>query len=180
MAHLEADYARETDGALGLEVVPLAISLLPPVHNRADIHQACLPATGGIMNARSVARFFALLANGGSLGDTRLLSKERVRSFSTLRERSDEIDAVTGSALRIGIGGLWVGGPSPPAEPIVGENPHIVCHPGAGGTIAWADPDIGLSAAICHNRMYNRGTMRPDENPFASLADAIREVASVE
>lgn len=179
VAHLEANYGRRTGGDLSFAIVPLAVTLLPPVHNRADIHHACLPATGGIMNARSVARFFAMLANRGKLGETRLLSEERVQTFSVLRERSDEIDALTGSALRIGIGGLWTGGPHPPAEPIVGENPRIVCHPGAGGTIAWADPDIGLAVAICHNRMYDRATMSSSENPFVPLGDVIRKVASL-
>jgi hypothetical protein len=39
------------------------------------------------MNARSEARFFAMLANGGA----RLLSEERVRSFRMPRRNPDEL-----------------------------------------------------------------------------------------
>ena len=36
----------------------------------------------------------------------------------------------------------------------IGHNPKTIGHPGAGGSIAWADPDKRLAVAICHNRMF--------------------------
>jgi len=36
------------------------------VFGRPDVRRACIPGAGGIMNARSEAGFFAMLANGGT------------------------------------------------------------------------------------------------------------------
>ncbi len=62
---------------------PAAVVLDAPVHNRHDVWQACLPATGAIMSARSGVRLFAMLANGGVLDAVRLLPEKMVRSFTT-------------------------------------------------------------------------------------------------
>ncbi len=67
------------------------------------------------MNARSEARFFAMLANRCDLNGVRLLSSERIRSFSTPRTNANEIDQVLARAVNLGIGGFHLGGESPPA-----------------------------------------------------------------
>ena len=67
------------------------------------------------MNARSEARFFAMLASGGELNGVRLLSSERIRSFTMLRSNPDEIDQVLARVVNLGIGGFHLGGESPPA-----------------------------------------------------------------
>jgi CubicO group peptidase (beta-lactamase class C family) len=127
------------------------------------------------MNARSCARFFALIANGGRFNDVRLLSEERVWSFTQLRDNRYEVDAVLQAVCWIGVGGYWVGGDSPPLLPIVGTSPHILHHPGIGGSIGWADLDTQLSVAICHNWMHPLDAL---ENPLMPVADAIRTVAA--
>ncbi len=43
---------------------------------------------------------------------------------------------------------------------------------GAGGSIGWADPDLGLGAAIVKNRMLAPAT--PADNPVVAIADALR------
>ncbi len=175
---------RPSPGAPGLSPEALIPIAIPPqvgvtqkVFGRADVRRACIPGAGGIMNARSAARFFAMLANGGELNGVRLLSEERVRSFSVPRARRDEFDPVVWRVLNLGMGGFHLGGESPPAPPVVGRNPHIVCHPGAGGSIGWADPDARLAVAICHNRMFDAPT--PEGNPFVPIGDAVREALGV-
>ena len=74
---------------------------LQEVFGRSDVRRACIPGAGGIMNARSEARFFAMLANGGELNGVRLLSSERIRSFSTLRSNPDEIDQVLARVVNL-------------------------------------------------------------------------------
>ena len=129
------------------------------------------------MNARSEARFFAMLANGGRLGSSRLLSEERVRSFSTPRRNPGEVDRVLARVLNLGIGGFHLGGQSPPAPPVIGTNSHTISHPGAGGSIGWADPDARLAVAICHNRMFD--AQSPQDCPLQPIGDAIRKALAV-
>jgi CubicO group peptidase (beta-lactamase class C family) len=93
------------------------------------------------------------------------------------RARREEFDPVVWSVLNLGMGGFWLGGESPPSAPVVGRNSHIICHPGAGGSIGWADPDARLAVAICHNRMFHVPT--PKGNPFAPIGDAVREALGV-
>lgn len=152
--------------------LPTAVDLVAEVFERPDVRRACVPGVGGIMNARSVARAFAMLANGGALDGVRLLSPERVRSFSTPRKNSDEVDRTFGTPLAIGIGGYWLANPASATVLAAGRNPKTICHPGAGGSIGWADPDARLAVAICHNRMFNQAT--PQTNHHAPIADALR------
>ncbi|MBI3329675.1 MAG: beta-lactamase family protein [Nitrospinae bacterium] len=157
--------------------IPLQVGVTQKVFGRSDVRRACIPGAGGIMNARSAARFFAMLANGGELGGVRLLSKERVRSFSVPRPNREEFDPVVWRVLNLGMGGFHLGGESPPAPPVVGRNPYTICHPGAGGSIGWADPDARLAVAICHNRMFDAPT--PEGNPLVPIGNAVREALGV-
>jgi len=175
---------RPAPGAPGLPpeaLIPIAIppqvGVIQKVFGRPDVRRACIPGAGGIMNARSAARFFAMLANGGELGGVRLLSEERVRSFRVPRPNGEEFDPVVWRVLNLGMGGFWLGGESPSAPPVVGRNPHTICHPGAGGSIGWADPDARLAVAICHNRMFDAPT--PEGNPFVPIGNAVREALGV-
>jgi CubicO group peptidase (beta-lactamase class C family) len=151
--------------------VPPAVRHVPEVFNLPEVHRAVAPAVGGIGNARSVARFFALLANRGRLDSVRLLSEERVLSFLEPRPDFDADDATYGRKMPVGIGGLWVEAPGVTVDGGLGR---VLCHTGAGGSIAWAELDTGLAVAICHDRMFDA----PDEHPFAALADAVRDQAA--
>lgn len=157
---------------------PPQIAPKPLVFNRPDVRRACIPGANGIATARATARFFAMLANRGRLGDVRLLAEHRVLSFCQPRTQVDEVDQVLGHVVLIGMGSFWLGGKYPPAEPAVGEGRHVLCIAGGGQTVAWADLDTGLSAAICHNRMFsNQPPLAPEVHPFAQLGQAIRQVA---
>ena len=165
-------------GPLRLGAIPAQVGVIQEVFGRSDVRRACIPGAGGIMNARSEARFFTMLANGGELNGVRLLSSERIRSFSTLRSNPDEIDQVLARVVNLGIGGFHLGGESPPAPPVIGRNPHIISHPGAGGSIGWADPDARLAVGICHNRMFDAPT--PEGNPLQPIGDAVRRALGVD
>ena len=52
------------------------------------------------------------------------------------------------------------------------KNSRAIWHPGAGGSIGWADPDARLAVSICHNRMFN--TRNPADDPILTICDAIR------
>src|SRR6185437_1554899 len=53
--------------------------------NQRPIQQAAIPGSGGIMSARALARMYAMLANGGELDGTRVLSAERIKMGSELQ-----------------------------------------------------------------------------------------------
>jgi CubicO group peptidase (beta-lactamase class C family) len=135
------------------ETTPRQVELLPEPFGRPEVRGACIPGVGSIFTARSTARLFAMLANGGALDGVRLLSPERVAGFSIRRERFDELDHWFGDrAVPIGLGGYWLGG----TEAVSARyplNPKSLCHPGMGGSFAFADPDTRLAVAFCHNRL---------------------------
>jgi CubicO group peptidase (beta-lactamase class C family) len=145
--------------------------------NNPILYDAVIPGAGGIANARSVAKLFAMLAGKGSFDGRRLLSEERVATFTEPRPNSDQVDPVLGQVPWIGIGGYWLGGETPPAEPIIGTGQHTLASNGAGGSIAWADLDTGLAVAICHNRMFRIvPPLPPDEHPFHEIGQYARSL----
>ena len=136
--------------------MPWAVDLVPRVFSRPDVQRACIAGVGGIFNARDEARFWAMLAQGGELDGVRMLSAERVANFSNIRDNGDELDPVMfGIPIPISVGGYWLGGPR-----VTG--PRAIWHPGAGGSIGWADPDQQLAVAVCHNRMFNTRDLADD------------------
>jgi CubicO group peptidase (beta-lactamase class C family) len=156
--------------AFRAKTVPPNVELVPEVYNRADVLQACIPATGLTTNARSLARLYALHANGGQLGGVRLLSPERVRSFTTPREDYDAIDQTNFRVMPVGARGFWI------SDPVAGSGPGIICNVGAGGAVAWADLDSGLAVAITHNRLF--AGVPIESHPLKPIADAVRAVAA--
>jgi CubicO group peptidase (beta-lactamase class C family) len=160
------------DTTLWAQSMPPAVALAPRVFERPDVRRACIPGVGGIFTARDEARFWAMLAEGGALDGVRLLSAERVASFSALRDNGDEPDPVMfGTPIPISVGGYWLGGPRV-------TSPRAIWHPGAGGSIGWADPDHRLAVAICHNRMFN--TRNPDEDPILPITRSIARALELE
>jgi CubicO group peptidase (beta-lactamase class C family) len=162
---------------------PLRALCMPPavepgvLWNDPVLYDAVIPGAGGIANARSVARLFAMLAGKGAVGGQRLLSEERVLSFTQPRPDPHHVDPVLGQVPWIGVGGYWLGGDSPPAEPVIGTGPHTLASNGAGGSIAWADLDTGLAVAICHNRMFRiNPPLPPDEHPFHEIGEFARSL----
>jgi CubicO group peptidase (beta-lactamase class C family) len=156
---------------LFLASMPGQVALNPTVFERPDVRRAEVAGVGGIFNARSEARFWAMLAGGGELDGVRLLSKELVATLNTPRANSAEPDPVMfGFPLPITVGGFWFGGAHPPVTAV--QSPRALCHPGQGNSIGWADPDTGLAVAICHNKMFNPTS--PEEDPLLPVARAVR------
>lgn len=160
------------EGSLVRRAVPAALATVASVFNRADVQRACLPAVGGISNARSIARFFSLFANLGQLGGRRYLSEERILGMLPPRPDMDGPDETYGRPMAVGAGGFWLSVPGLKAFEADGR--RILCHIGAGGSFGWADLDSGLSVAVCHNRMFAAYA----EHPFATLGEAILELAA--
>ncbi len=157
--------------------MPPAVDLIPEVFERPEVRRAEIAGVGGVFTARSCARFWAMLAGGGELDGVRLLSADLVRTFNVPRAASDEPDPVMfGMPLPLSIAGFWLGGDRPPVA--AAKHPYVICHPGAGNSIAFADPRTGLAVAICHNRMQQPRT-REDDTALM-IADAVRAQLGVD
>ena len=168
-------------GAPGLPPDSLRFRATPPevgttqeVFGRSDVRQACIPGAQGIMTARSQARFWTMLANGGELDGVRLLSEDRVRTFHVPRPPSD-YDPVHGVPHHGTIGGFHFAGS--PGMGAMGNNPLAFGHNGAGGSIGWADPQHRLAVAIHHNRMVPHGP--PEESPLTPIGVAVRKALGI-
>lgn len=157
---------------------PVAVAPAPEVHNRKDTWAACLPGAGGIANAESVARLFAMLAQAGHFRGVRLLSPPRVHACRQPRDDSQRPDAIFEAPAWIGQGGYWLGGDLRRRIPADGSPPAILNQPGAGGSTGWAELDTGLAVAICHNRQFVVDRKDPAFIArITPIADAVREVA---
>lgn len=156
-------------------ICPTAVHPGSNVHNTKVVRQAVSPGAGAITTASAAARIFAMVANGGELDGVRLLSKERVASFSKLREGAYEPDRVLEIPVWFGANGFWLGGEPNASDTHVGDHRDIVYSPGAGGQMAWADFRDRLAVVIFHNNMDTPMVMDP-ERTFDPIVKAVREV----
>lgn len=109
--------------------------------------EAELPAVNGHGTARDLARVYGALATDGVLDGERVLSPEQIARANT--EQARGIDAVlTPLHSRFGLGFMLT-------QPMIpfGPNPRSFGHPGAGGSIAFADPDAQLGFAYTMNQL---------------------------
>jgi CubicO group peptidase (beta-lactamase class C family) len=180
--HVEERIAKLTDAdssgpppaqaSLLAQAIPNTIRLVPEVYEQAKVRRACIAATGGIFNARSEARFWAMLANGGELDGVRLLSKSRVAAACLPRSYNSVPDPVFfNTPMPLSQGGYWIYDPNN-VSTCPAKGARAICVPGAGGSIGWADPDTGLAAAFCHNHMSANRTC--ETHPAYEIAEVIR------
>ena len=123
-----------------------------PLHammNRPDARRACIPASNGIMNARSLARHYAALLPGGVNG-IELLPPHRVRE-ATVRQIPAGA-APESLAGRIALG-YFIGGEGDD----MGHRPTVFGHGGFGGSIGFADPEHRLAVGFTKNLFSSAG-----------------------
>jgi CubicO group peptidase (beta-lactamase class C family) len=135
----------------------------PPFNfNSRAVHAAELPAGNAIATARSLARMYA--ATIGDVDGGRLLSPETVADAS--REVSSGPDEVLIVPTRFASGFFL---PSP-FEPMLG--PTSFGHAGAGGSLAFADPDSGVAFGYVMNSMQQNMANDPRTR---ALKHAVRD-----
>jgi CubicO group peptidase (beta-lactamase class C family) len=123
-----------------------AAALLPAGMERIDFNSealvsASIPAANGMFTARSLAKLYALLANGGEFDGVRLLSERTVRKASTIQSRRRDRVVPISMHWRLGFH----------RAPVARSLPNAFGHAGFGGSGAWADPDRGLAVALVLN-----------------------------
>ena len=141
--------------------------------NSMPIRQACLPSGNGHFTARALARMYAALAGDGSLDGARLVTKDRIPLMN--RILTEEVDRVTLAPMKKGVG-FMMGGDSAGVRTAMGPRRTAYGHGGAGSSIAFADPEAGLSIAVTLNKMQ---TPLPGEGTTIEICDLIRSELGV-
>ena len=136
--------------------------------NTMPFREACLPSGNGHFSARAIARMYAALAGDGSIDGVRLVSPGRLPHMQ--RVMTDDLDRVLRVKNKKGIGFTFGGetngvhGPMGPRETAFG-------HGGAGGSTAFADPEVGLAVAVTINKM---AFAAPGKGVADEICDLIR------
>ena len=118
-----------------------------PDENDPAWWSAELPASNGIATARGLAGFYAALGAG------RILTRRMLAQART--EHTAGTDQVLLSRTRFGLGFMLHG----PASPMT--SPTAFGHPGRGGTLAFTDPELGVSFAYVTNTLQPNVTSDP-------------------
>ncbi|MGS1018348.1 serine hydrolase domain-containing protein [Allosphingosinicella humi] len=111
----------------------------PDHYNDERMRTGLMPSTNGHGNARAVARIYAALACGGSLDGVRLISPETIDRLRTEAwfGRCEMTDRVFRYAH-----GFFL---NEPVMSPMGTNNRSFGHPGAGGSLGFADPENRIS-----------------------------------
>ncbi len=125
-----------------------------------------LPAANGVATARSLARMYGAIANGGEIDGQRYLSRELVAGLTGRRNLTPDRNLIMPLAFHLGYHAL----------PIPGVLPGFG-HVGLGGSFGWAIPEAGLSFGFVHNRLLTP-LMVADQAGFVATAALIRRGAA--
>ncbi|MFJ9563931.1 serine hydrolase domain-containing protein [Streptomyces fuscichromogenes] len=174
VATLVGDSAPTSDDALLQAASPGQLPFAPSMFNLPRVQRAGLPSAGGIATARATARLFAAYARSGHDGGGGFFTADTLRRCRT--PRPADIDRTYGFVMPVGHGGLWHFAPGvSDTSPGGSLTEGVLSHTGAGGTIAWAEPELGLAVAVLHNRMF----FGPQPvAPFGAIGDAVHAVAA--
>ena len=105
-----------------------------------------IPAANGHTNGRALARVYGALARGGSIDGVNVMAPERIESCSIEQSRgSDEVLMIP---TRFSLGFMMS---LPDSQ--MGPSPRAFGHPGAGGSIGFADPDARIGFGYAMNKM---------------------------
>lgn len=154
-----------------LDAHPLAAFALAMNHlplgdvNSAACRSAEIPAGNGNATARGLAAVYRALAGGELVGPGTLAAMREPQS------RPGETDLVLGGVLANDLPFTWATGYMVNSAGYFGTNPAAFGHGGAGGSLAFADPENRLSYAYTMNK-FGGGTSGGDHRNLA-LVEAV-------
>ena len=122
-----------------------------------------IPAANGHATARALARVYGGAANGGSIDGIHVINPETLDN--ALVEQSFGPDTCLQIETRFGLGWMLTSEFMP-----LGPNPRAFGHPGAGGSLGYADLDANIGFGYTMNQMQQNLSGDPRVN---GLIDAI-------
>lgn len=150
----DADYER-----MGFPVPPVTEVTEENIarFNEAPVRRAGIPGGGGTMKASDLALFYQALL--GEAGGDAIWRPETVEMAREIRS-GDLRDPVFGKRANRGLGLMIAGGPDRNYRGFGHTNSERAFgHGGAGGQLAWADPDTGISLGYCTDG-HDRNSIR--------------------
>jgi len=121
--------------------------------NKPEALTSSFPAFGGVGTARSLARFYAMLASGGELDGRNFFTPETMAQMTTTLTQGHDRVLLLETAFSAGFMRDPVGADGRKLRAIFGPSLTAFGHPGAGGSHAFADPEHGISFAYVMNQM---------------------------
>jgi CubicO group peptidase (beta-lactamase class C family) len=150
-------FASAPAGELPLVVLAFANPSGTGDHNAPEHRRAEIPAMNGHGTARALARVYGALACGGELDGVRVLAPESIERARS--EQARDMDPLLGMPLRMGLG-FWLSQPEVPGF-AYGPNEGAFGHPGAGGSLGFADPAAAIGFGYVTSRMGSEMSTDP-------------------
>lgn len=113
-----------------------------------------IPGGGGVTSAAELAMFYQVLLNGGETrSGARVLKPETIEFATKVRTRPDHRDPSFGNTANRGLSIIIAGDDGDAFKRGFGRvaSPTAFGHGGAGGQIAWGDPETGISVGYVTN-----------------------------
>ncbi|MFN3239443.1 MAG: serine hydrolase domain-containing protein [Pseudomonadales bacterium] len=128
--------------------------------NTREIRAVGVPGGGGIMSAAELAMFYQSLIHGGNAPDGSNIWKPETLEFALQVRTEGFKDPLTQVPVSRGLG-LVIAGDEQRNHRGFGHTNSASAfgHGGAGGQIAWGDPETGISVGYCTNG-HDRNTVR--------------------
>jgi CubicO group peptidase (beta-lactamase class C family) len=134
--------------------------------NDPHVRAQAIASFGGIGSASALAKFYSMLANGGTFNGQTFFSRETLEWMSTTL--ADGIDRVFQIPTAFSAG--FMKDSRDAGRKLFGPAARFFGHPGAGGSHAFADPENGIGFAYVMNQMEQ--SVLPTEKSLR-LVDAI-------
>ena len=146
-------------------------------YNRPEVHQAVHPAGGGIFTARDLARFYAMMCNGGELDGVRILKPETVAEVTRLDSEANDFSL--GTRMRRSLG-LVLDDSRMGATTNAGDGLGTFGHGGAGTSVGWADPSMASRWRTSPTGPRQRNQQPPSRGHFSGRAGDLPVIGSTE
>jgi CubicO group peptidase (beta-lactamase class C family) len=128
-------------------------AISPSAMNSPDLRSASLPSLGAIGSADSLAKFYAMLSLEGEWEGQRYFSTEAIRWMTTRLAQGTDKTLRTETAFSAGFMLDPLDASGQKKRHIFGPSISAFGHPGAGGSLAFADPENRLGFAYVMNQM---------------------------
>lgn len=151
------------------EVTPDAILAF----NRPEVRAVGVPGGGGIARAAEIALFYQPLVNGGEVANgKRILKPETIEFATKVRTTEQHVEPLLGHPINRALAVCVAGDDGFKNARGFGNtvSGRAFGHAGAGGQLAWGDPETGISLGYCTNGFVDVLTQGRRTTALASLA----------
>jgi len=121
--------------------------------NTPEARAGAFPGFGGIGTARALAKFYAMLAHGGELDGIQFFSQASLDWMSTALTDGHDCVLQFETAFSAGFMKDPMGPGGKKSRATFGPSKLAFGQPGAGGSVAFADPENGIAFAYTMNQM---------------------------